>query len=495
MVNLYSLSANGNKIDQITPFFYCIFYMARIESDHLMGSPSALHLIQKLNEEFDGSLEFLDRELPFARFALIRTDGKGSLPSDLSSHLGSFPAPDQKSLEQVARLRQSLVEAEHQIFVVPCLFQNELLGLLLASNRSGKWSAGEQILIELAATELARLIAPVRAGLTLGPSLKAKTRGKSSGTTVVIGKSKKLLEVLNLVERMAQAQASVLILGESGTGKELLARKVHELSPRKNGPFVAINCGALAENLLESELFGHEKGSFTGAVATKKGLVEAAEGGTLFLDEVGEMPLPLQAKLLRFLQEGEIQRIGGRDPIPVDVRIVSATNRNLEEEVRLGHFREDLYYRLNTLSIKSPALRERIEDLETLMEHFAPGLPARLKPEARSLLQAYRWPGNIRELQNVSERLQILTGSAPVSASDLPQPIRDQGKALSGIVLVGPPPVEMALEDLERVHILRCLEHFEGNKTRAAQSLGITIKTLYNKLHRYGILDKNESKL
>ena len=251
---------------------------------------------------------------------------------------------------------------------------------------------------------------------------------------------------------------------------------------------MAINCGAITENLLESELFGHEKGSFTGASATKKGLVEIASGGTLFLDEIGEMALSLQAKLLRFLQEGEFFRVGGKEPIHVDVRIISATNRDLESEVRTGRFREDLYYRLNTITLKSPTLRDRKEDLPILIEYFAPGTLNLLTKEALDTLKKYPWPGNIRELQNAVERMRILSGGNLIELQDLPQNIRN-AHHLKADSMTGAPPVEMALEELERIHILRCLHHFDGNKTRAAQSLGITIKTLYNKLHRYGVLD------
>ena len=281
-------------------------------------------------------------------------------------------------------------------------------------------------------------------------------------------------------------------MGESGTGKELVARKIHALSPRRDAAFVAINCGAITETLLESELFGHEKGSFTGASCTKKGLVEVANGGTLFLDEVGEMALSLQAKLLRFLQEGEFYRVGGKESIHVDVRILSATNRDLETEVRKGTFREDLYYRLNTITLKSPALRDRRDDVPALIDFFSPGMAGLLTKEAMEILKQYPWPGNIRELQNTVERLRILS-SGQINVIDLPNNIRNAQSLKLDAQMAGAPPVEMPLEELERIHILRCLNHHEGNKTRAAQSHGITIKTLYNKLHRYGILDKSEA--
>ena len=328
-----------------------------------------------------------------------------------------------------------------------------------------------------------------------GLTLKQNLKGVTAGGFEIIGNSDKLKQTLNIVDRVAPTNASILILGESGTGKELIARRIHARSERAAANFVAINCGAITESLLESELFGHEKGSFTGAVVAKKGLVEAADGGTLFLDEIGEMPLSLQSKLLRFLQEGDFYRVGGKESIHVNVRILSATNRDLENEVRTGKFREDLFYRLNTISIKSPALRERKEDLGSLMEHFSAGILSMLTPEASDCLLRYSWPGNIRELQNTVERMRVLSGGNMITPQELPPSIRNPMAHKKELKMNEVPPVEMSLEDLERLHILRCLEHFDGNKTRAAQSLGITIKTLYNKLHRYGILDKSEANL
>ena len=239
-------------------------------------------------------------------------------------------------------------------------------------------------------------------------------------------------------------------MGESGTGKELIARRIHSLSDRKNAPFVAINCGAITETLLESELFGHEKGSFTGASNTKKGLVEVASGGTLFLDEMGEMPLSLQAKLLRFLQDGEFFRVGGKEAMHVDVRIVSATNRDLENEVRLGRFREDLFYRLNTISIKSPSLRERKEDLPTLMDHFAPGTVNLLTKEALEALKIYSWPGNIRELQNAVERMRIMSAGQKVNLPISRREFAIQTKLVMTLNSPGLPLLRCHLKSLKR---------------------------------------------
>jgi transcriptional regulator with PAS, ATPase and Fis domain len=457
-----------------------------------MSSTSALSLIRKLSEEFDGTLEFLNRELSFADFAVAKATPKGELPKEQFLAPANFPSFDPRTLEQVSRLKQSVVEPLNHIFIVPCIFAGNLVGILFASHHAKKWMQAEMILVELAANELGRILAPVQPGLTLGAGTK-KIRARAQNTDVtIVGNSEKLKQTLLMIERVAPTNASILVLGDSGTGKELIAKKIHFSSPRKDAPFVAINCGAITETLLESELFGHEKGAFTGASTTKKGLVEVADGGTLFLDEIGEMALSLQAKLLRFLQEGEFFRVGGKEAMHVDVRIVSATNRDLESDIAKNLFREDLFYRLNTITIKSPALRERKEDLPILIDYFSPGMAARLSREALQALSAYAWPGNIRELQNIVERMRILT-SGQINLNDVPLHIRNAAQIRAEVQLNVAPPVGMPLEELERIHILRCLNHHEGNKTRAAQSLGITIKTLYNKLHRYGILDKSEA--
>lgn len=305
----------------------------------------------------------------------------------------------------------------------------------------------------------------------------------------MIYRSEAMTNLVRMIERVAPSQATVLILGESGTGKELIAKQIHEKSPRRGKPFVAINCGALRETLLESELFGHEKGSFTGAYTRKIGLAEIANGGTLFLDEIGELSPGIQSKLLRFLQEGEIYRVGGKDPIRVDVRVVSATNRDLEAEVSKGIFREDLFYRINTITVHTPALRRRKDDIPALVDYFlSQGKSGYLErgrqmsPEAMKLMMNYAWPGNIRELQNVCERLQILAEGHTIMVDDLPDQIR-QPQAKQFTSDYDP---DVTLFEVEKSHILKALNYFKGNKTKAAHSLGITIKTLYNKLHMYG---------
>jgi two-component system response regulator HydG len=304
-----------------------------------------------------------------------------------------------------------------------------------------------------------------------------------------IGKSKRFVEVLRFAEQIAPTDSTVLIQGESGTGKEVIARYVHNLSTRTEGPFLSINCGALPENLLESELFGHVKGSFTGAVRDKQGLFAAARGGTFFLDEVGEMPPSLQVKLLRVLQEREVIPVGATESIPVDVRIIAATNRDLEEEVRRGNFRSDLFYRLNVIALNLPPLRDRRDDLLLLMEQFLQNLaaeqggePKALASEALDAVMVYEWPGNVRELENALEHAVVLSRGTLIEAHHLPERITKRRKE--------PLVAERSyrnptLEVIERAYIMWVLQAEGGNKTRAAEVLGIDPSTLYRKLSRY----------
>jgi DNA-binding NtrC family response regulator len=302
----------------------------------------------------------------------------------------------------------------------------------------------------------------------------------------IVGASDAVGDLLALVGKVAATNASILVTGESGTGKELVARAIHRHSSRAKGPFLAVNCGALNENLLESELFGHEKGAFTGASAAREGLLAAADGGTIFLDEVGEMAPALQVKLLRALQEREVIPVGGRRPVPFDARIVAATNRDLEAEVREGRFREDLFYRLNVIAVRVPSLRERAGDVPLLARHFAARFArematgeVRFTPEALAALAGYAWPGNIRELMNAVERAVALSGGA-VDVEHLPERVREGRFATND-----PERGILTLDELERRHLLSVLEHARGNKSRAAELLGIDLSTLYRKLKRY----------
>ncbi len=300
-----------------------------------------------------------------------------------------------------------------------------------------------------------------------------------------IGTSRQLQDVLALIRKVAPTDSPVFIQGESGTGKELVANTVWHYSKRKNTPFIALNCASLSENLIESEIFGHEKGAFTSAHQLKHGLVEVADRGTLFLDEIGEMPIGLQAKLLRFLDSGEFRRVGGNKALVVDVRLITATNKDLREMIKAGTFREDLFYRLNVITVSIPPLRERKEDIPELARYFLNKYSRKLSKvvndftaEASELLAGYRWPGNVRELENVIERAVILCETDGLGAEDLSIP------SAAAVAELGTNP---SLEEMEKNYILRVLREANGNQSKASQLLGIDRKTLYLKLKKYGI--------
>ncbi|HEX2189593.1 MAG TPA: sigma-54 dependent transcriptional regulator [Longimicrobiaceae bacterium] len=321
-------------------------------------------------------------------------------------------------------------------------------------------------------------------------ALKTEIRRRERSDTVrPIGKSRRFADVLKLADTVAPSDSTVLISGESGTGKEVLARYIHERSDRTGGPFVSINCGALPETLLESELFGHTKGSFTGAVRDKQGLFVAAKGGTFFLDEVGEMSPATQVKLLRAVQEREVIPVGATETVPIDVRIIAATNRDLEEEIRRGAFRSDLYYRLNVITLHLPPLRDRPDDVPILVDYFVQrfaktrGRTVRLAEETLETLQGYEWPGNVRELENALERAVVLTPEGEeVRPGTLPARITE--RAPTPLVSDRLPP-NPTLEIIERAYIFWVLQSEGGNKSRAAEVLGIDPSTLYRKLMRY----------
>jgi DNA-binding NtrC family response regulator len=307
----------------------------------------------------------------------------------------------------------------------------------------------------------------------------------------LVGKSDPMRQIYALIEQVAPSSASVLITGESGTGKELVARTIHNLSPRRNTAFVAINCSAIPETLMESELFGHEKGAFTGAATRRMGCFELANGGTLLLDEISEMPFSLQAKLLRVLEDRRIRRLGGSHEIPVDARVLAATNRNPSDSVRQGTFREDLLYRLNVITIELPPLRRRKEDIPLLSQHLVMSLaerhsrPARfLSPAAVDALQSHSWPGNVRELRNVIERAVIICPGEAIERHHLVPAFIDQRASVRGTDTVSFS-VGTPIDEIERVMILRTLQKTDNNKTRAAEMLQISLKTLHNKLRLY----------
>jgi len=307
----------------------------------------------------------------------------------------------------------------------------------------------------------------------------------------LVGTSDPMRQIYALIEQVAPSSASVLITGESGTGKELVARTIHNLSPRKNAGFVAINCSAIPETLMESELFGYERGAFTGAVTRRLGCFEIANGGTLLLDEIGEMPVSLQSKLLRVLEDRKIRRLGGTNEVPVDVRVLAATNRDPAEAVDEGSFREDLLYRLNVIAIDLPPLRQRKDDIPLLAQHLVAQLaerharPARfLSAEAVEALQSHTWPGNVRELRNVIERAVIICSGEAIERHHLaPYPLEQRKHARSEDTVMLP--VGTPIEEVERRMILRTLQKTENNKTRAAELLQISLKTLHNKLRLY----------
>ena len=306
----------------------------------------------------------------------------------------------------------------------------------------------------------------------------------------IVGRGAAMSALWEMIRTIAPTDATVLITGESGTGKELVARAVHAASRRAQGPFVAVNCAALTESLLASELFGHEKGAFTGADKKHEGHFLKADGGTIFLDEIGEMPLSMQVKLLRVIQEREVLSVGGNRAEPVDVRIVAATNRDLAREVDAGNFRQDLYYRLNVVSLALPPLRQRADDIPLLAQHFMNRFAAknnkRIKgftPGAMDRLVRYAWPGNVRELENVIERASILLLGEHISERELPERLKapEQGEALDDVLESDC----LTLDDVERAVILKTLKRFGGNKTEAARALGITRKTLHARLNKY----------
>jgi transcriptional regulator with PAS, ATPase and Fis domain len=332
-------------------------------------------------------------------------------------------------------------------------------------------------------------------------ALRAQLR-EAAGATDWLGslliRSEGMQQVARTVRKVAPFKTTVLVLGESGVGKELVSRAIHASSPRESGPFVAVNCGAIPDALLESELFGHVRGAFTDATHDKKGLFEEAKGGTLFLDEIGELPLALQVKLLRALQEEEIRRVGDTRAINIDVRVVAATSRELAQMVEDGSFRQDLYYRLHVMAIDVPPLRERKDDIEPLVEHFVTAVNRRLgtrieglHPQAMQHLVAYDWPGNVRELENAIEHAAVMAEGGTLELADLPDRVRRRDRPAGGGLAVELPPgdlsVKRAQRTLERELILRALAQTQGNRTQAAKLLELSHRALLYKIKEFGL--------
>ncbi len=319
---------------------------------------------------------------------------------------------------------------------------------------------------------------------------------KDSQFESILAKSREMLEIFRTIAKIADFKTTVLVTGESGTGKELVARAIHARSSRKNAPFVAINCGAIPENLLESELFGHKRGAFTDATADRRGLFEEATGGTLFLDEIGELPLNLQVKLLRALQEETIRRLGDSKDVKIDVRIVTATHRDLSADVKAGRFREDLFYRINVLAIHVPPLRSRREDVGLLIDHFITRNNARLgtnirgvSTEGRKLMLEYPWPGNVRELENTIERAMVLADGDVLQVGDLPERMREALDPVQAHLASGELSVKKTTAAIEQILIRRALQKTKGNRTRAAELLEISHRALLYKIKDYKITD------
>jgi len=396
--------------------------------------------------------------------------------------------PGLTGLDLLAAIR----ETDRELPVILMTAQASLQSAMQAVNRGAfyylqkPFSNGELV-------ALCRRAAEARALKKENHALKREIRRRDgSAGRQPIGRNRRFLDVLKLAETVAPTDSTVLITGESGTGKEVLARYIHHLSEREGGAFVSINCGALPENLLESELFGHVKGSFTGAVRDRDGLLVAAAGGTFFMDEIGEMSPSLQVKLLRALQEREVVPVGASEPVPIDVRIIAATNRDLEQEIRRGTFRSDLYYRLNVISLHLLPLRERPDDIPLLAKYFLQGTadragradPLQLTEPATAALRHYDWPGNVRELENALERAAVLSRDGSIDLDVLPARIVEP---LPQPLVSEAPPANPSLEIIERAYILWVLQAEGGNKARTAEVLGIDPSTLYRKLARFGI--------
>ena len=454
--------------------------------------------------------ELMRIELPrLGHEATVCPDGRTALAAlDRTSYdcvIVDLDMPGVGGLDVVARVRETSADTETVIITGKSSIESAVTAV-----RQGVF---DYLTKPCKLAEIQAVLERVRKKRELTSRLRALERRvrRAEGTSQLVGGSTGLDRVRRLVTRVAVSDSSVLIRGETGTGKELVARAIHEGSPRAAGPLVAVNCGALPEHLVESELFGHRKGAFTGADEHRAGLFEVADGGTLFLDEIGELPKQLQSRLLRALESGEIRRVGDNQPITVDVRVVCATHRSLEEMVATGEFREDLLFRINTFEIAIPPLRERIDDLPELVRHFVrkarPQTPADAviaAPEVFETLAHHRWPGNIRELANVIEHALVLCDELPLSVEHLPTRLgaalpqaTPHAKPIIG-PLVGasggpmPPPAAAtspsrkpeSLRDLEMRAILEGLERNHGNKARTAEELGISLKTLYNKLHQ-----------
>ena len=450
----------------------------------------------------------VDDELSMREFLAILLDGEGYLVDQAESAEDALACMDQQRYEMVisdvsmpglggiellARIKAQSPETAVLMITAFTTAEQAVEAMKLgAYDYIGKPFKVEEVKV------LVRKALEKRSLVEENKRLKAEVMERFSFSGL-IGKSKQMREVYDLIAKVAESTANILIVGESGTGKELAAKAIHYNSPRRGAPFVAVNCGAIPDTLIESELLGHVKGAFTGATSDRPGLFEQAEGGTLFLDEIGEVPLLLQAKLLRVLQEREFRRVGGGSPLKADVRIVAASNRDIEEQVREGSFREDLFYRLNVVQVRMPSLRERSEDIPCLVEHFYKkyaiwsGTGEIVTPDALLALFNYPFPGNVRELENLVERCVVL-GSRVINGECLPPNVRNYQIPSIEVDVLSIPAEGMDLQGyldaLERRLLVQALEKSGGVKKRAAALLGMTFRSFRYRLAKFGMEDE-----
>jgi transcriptional regulator with GAF, ATPase, and Fis domain len=452
-------------------------------------------------------LEFIFEAIPASRGAILLYDEDFG-ESSLLSLQGEESAPhrpvsiNRTLVSRVTEERCGLIvenpEAEQPagagrpksaaLLLAPLLIRDQVCGIVYLEGRAFR---EQHLQLLVAITQIASMALENAFHLDWLETENERLESELHPDHHMVGHSPRLRELQRNILRAAQTSSTVLIIGETGTGKELVARAMHQNSPRAGQPFMAVNCAALAETLLESELFGHEKGSFTGAATQKKGRLEVAAGGTVFLDEIGEMPLQLQVKLLRVLQERQMERVGGTQPIKLDIRLIAATNRNLEEEVRAGRFRQDLYYRLNVVTLKTPPLRERQSDIPILAMHFASKFGAQcgrrisgISPEAEAYLMHYDWPGNIRELENALERAVVLGSSDIIQLEDLPESIREIVRPAD---VVRAPGLQDAVDRAKREAIAQAFQQAKNDHAAAAKLLGVHPNYLYRLMRNLGL--------
>jgi Nif-specific regulatory protein len=471
-----------------------LYDFGKTVNSHLEDQDEMLDVIMSvalktLNAE-RGFIALIDEDTEELSCELVRSASGGDLPEKLEVSrtivhkvlkegvsILAVNAQEDKQYDRAKSIREYNIRSA---VCAPFLFRDDVLGVLYLDNRAsaGSFSKDDQMFlialchqagVALGNARLHRRV--LQENVWLENTLKPEFQ--------ILGESEKMMKVFETIKKVAPTDITVLVQGETGTGKELVAKSIHALSPRREHPFVPVNCAAIPKELIESELFGHEKGAFTGATSAREGKFQVAHGGTIFLDEIGDMSLDLQAKVLRILEDKELQRVGGSKSITVDVRVIAATNKDLAKAVEDGLFREDLYYRLDVVSLKLPPLRERNKDIIPLAEHFIAGRVKKISAKAMKLMETFAWPGNVRELRNCVDRAVVLGDGKVIQPEDLPYALRKGGQVI-------PAPLE-TLEHMEEDHILRVLRHTRWNKSDAARILGITRQTLDNKIKKYGI--------